>query len=116
MIIIENYNPEWPSLYEQERVQILAAIQDMVAEMAHIGSTAVPGLAAKPIVDIMVGLREAEYLDKCVAPLQAIGFTYAPQFEDEMPYRRLFFKKPPAHTQAYNLHVVHLDHEFWVRH
>src|SRR5438876_634341 len=92
MIIIENYNLQWPALYEQERTKILSAIEDLVAGIEHVGSTSVPGLAAKPIVDIMVGLRGADYLDKCIAPLQAIGYEYLPKYEDMMPFRRLFAK------------------------
>src|SRR5438067_12601201 len=116
MIIIENYNLQWPALYEQERTNILSAIEDLLAEIEHVGSTSVPGLGAKPIVDIMVGLREADYLDKCIAPLQSIGYEYLPKYEDMMPFRRLFAKKPPVHPQAYNLHVVYLGHDFWARH
>src|SRR5206468_3912812 len=45
-----------------------------------------------------------------------IGYEYLPKYEDMMPFRRLFAKKPPEHAQAYNLHVVHLGHDFWARH
>jgi GrpB-like predicted nucleotidyltransferase (UPF0157 family) len=116
MIVIADYNPEWPALYEEERGRILHAIGNHVAGIEHVGSTSVPGLAAKPIVDILVGLHSESLLDSVVQPMQALGHTYVPEYEDEMPYRRLFYKKPPTYPQAYNVHVVSLGHEFWVRH
>ena len=56
-IVIENYNPQWPILYEEEKGRILDVIGQAVVAIEHVGSTAVPGLGAKPIIDIMVAAR-----------------------------------------------------------
>ena len=52
-VIIVDYSPRWPILYEEEKIKILGVIGHKVVEIEHIGSTAVPGLVAKPIIDIM---------------------------------------------------------------
>ena len=52
-IIIVDYDPRWPSFYEKERARILDAICAWLVDIQHVGSTAVPGLAAKPIIDII---------------------------------------------------------------
>jgi len=56
-IEILNYNPGWPARFAEEKAAILNAIGHWVVVIEHIGSTAVPGLGAKPIIDIMVGIR-----------------------------------------------------------
>ncbi len=115
-IVIEPYDPAWPALYSEERERILSALDGLNADIEHVGSTSVPGLAAKPIVDIMVGLPANVPLNLCVAPVEAIGYVYVPRYEEMMPYRRFFYKKPPDFPHAYNLHIIIIGHEFWVRH
>ena len=52
------YDPDWPALYEQEQIRILAAIGEYIDDIQHVGSTSVPGLGAKPIIDIMIALPD----------------------------------------------------------
>lgn len=113
-IEILNYNPGWPLRFAEEKAAILEAIGHWVMVIEHIGSTAVPGLGAKPIIDIMVGVRRLAAARYSIAPLAAIGYEYVPQFEDEMPERRYFRKGPQ--TRHFHLHMVELGSEFWQRH
>ena len=115
-IIIADYDPEWPAFYEHMRAHLAAALGDMVEQIEHVGSTSVPGLAAKPIVDVMVGLHPGTDLDGCVAPLQDLGLEYVPRYEADMPYRRFFHARPPEFPYSYNIHVIHVGHEFWENH
>src|SRR2546421_8145170 len=112
-ILIEPYNPDWPVIYEREKSTIVAALSPLLAAIEHIGSTSVPGLAAKPIVDIMPAVRRLADLDGTVAPMVALGYEYMPQYESEVPFRRFFRKRPPDHPQAFNVHVVELDGDWW---
>lgn len=92
-IAIVPYSPQWPEDFRREKARIrqaLAAFESLRVE--HIGSTSVPGLAAKPIIDILVGVAGEEMLAASVAPMQAAGFAYFKKYEDGMPYRRLFVK------------------------
>jgi len=74
-IEIAEYDPGWPGRYEAERSRIAAALGEHALRIEHIGSTAVPGLAAKPIIDIFVGVRDADDEDAYRAPLEALGLT-----------------------------------------
>jgi GrpB-like predicted nucleotidyltransferase (UPF0157 family) len=76
-IVIADYDPGWPHRFEQEREKIARALGVRAQLIEHIGSTSVPGLAAKPIIDILVTVDEAEIEDdeRLVADLQAVGYV-----------------------------------------
>lgn len=78
-VIIFEYDRQWPILYEEERGRILLAVGQVISAIEHVGSTAVPGLGAKPIVDIMGGVRNLADAVQCIEPLQAIGYQYEPE-------------------------------------
>jgi GrpB-like predicted nucleotidyltransferase (UPF0157 family) len=105
------YQRAWPAVFECQKVKIQQALKPMVVQVEHIGSTAVPGLAAKPIIDILLGARDAKQLDAFIEPMTAAGFTYFKKYEPAMPYRRYFVqlhsstgKEAPA--------IVNVDEEF----
>jgi GrpB-like predicted nucleotidyltransferase (UPF0157 family) len=56
-IVVSDYNPAWPAMFEQERKSLQEVIGPVVLTIEHMGSTAVPGLAAKPIIDLLAGVR-----------------------------------------------------------
>jgi GrpB-like predicted nucleotidyltransferase (UPF0157 family) len=114
-VVIVDYDPRWPALYEEEKDRIVAASGPVVLAIEHIGSTAVPGLAAKPIIDIMAGVRTLDEAPALYGPLATIGYEYAPEFEETIPERR-FFRKGRAEYRTHHLHVVNFGDEFWVRH
>ena len=58
-IYVAEYDPQWPLLYEQEKQRLHTAFSSVILAIEHIGSTAVPGLAAKPIIDILAGVSRA---------------------------------------------------------
>ncbi len=115
IIAIADYDPRWPELYQQEERRILEAIGDLVAAIEHVGSTAVPELAAKPIIDIMASVRRLEDASRCVGPLEAIGYEYVPQYEIYIPERR-YFRKPKDRPRTHHLHMVETTSELWRRH
>jgi GrpB-like predicted nucleotidyltransferase (UPF0157 family) len=84
-ITIVPYNPSWPVFYEEEKSRILEAIGEIVVDIDHVGSTAVPGLSAKPIIDIMAGLRGPSDAEACLPPLVELGYddvTPEPEEDD----------------------------------
>jgi GrpB-like predicted nucleotidyltransferase (UPF0157 family) len=88
-------DPEWPARFELERAELAAAIGDWVeGGIHHVGSTAVPGLEAKPIIDILVGVHDLETARACFEPLGRLGYLYAPYLPAEMHW---FCKPDPAH-------------------
>ena len=113
-VVIIDYDPQWPILYEEEKGRILEAVGHLIVAIEHVGSTAVPGLGAKPIIDIMVAVSDLADARQCIDPLQGIGYEYAPELDASMPQRR-YFDKGPAEARIH-LHMVELASEFWQRH
>ncbi|HEU4449219.1 MAG TPA: NAD-dependent protein deacylase [Gaiellaceae bacterium] len=108
---VSEYDPEWPRRYEEEAARVRAALGDGVGAVEHMGSTAVPGLAGKPVVDLSVGLRRLELSETQVAAMEALGYEYLGEYG--LP-GRLFFRR--RHPRPANVHVVEHDGEHWHRH
>lgn len=110
-------DPEWIAIYAEERDHLLRLLEPMVSQIDHIGSTAVPGLPAKPIVDIQVGVKSITDFDNesGVHTLQNGGYEYLPHFEQWVPYRRLFIRDNDGVRKS-NVHVVSADHPWIQRH
>lgn len=89
-IAVVPYRTEWPAMFQTLKQELSEVLRDFDAEIAHIGSTSVPGLAAKPILDIAVGLPTAALLDSTVEPMMRHNFLYYEAFNAAMPNRRLF--------------------------
>ncbi len=97
------YDPTWPARFEQERAALEDAIGAwIVGGIHHVGSTAVPGLDAKPIVDILAGVRDLDESRACFDPLAQLGYMYAPYLPDEMHW----FCKPHPSRRTHHLHLV----------
>lgn len=96
-IAVVDYDPHWPALFETLRAEVAGAIGDLALAIEHVGSTAVPGLAAKPIIDIDVLLRSASDLSVCIERLAALGYEHRGDLG--IPEREAFATPPgrPAH-------------------
>ena len=105
------YNPVWPELFRAER-DLLATVLGpwLVGRIEHVGSTAVPGLAAKPVIDIMAPVQDLESSRPALAALQAIGYCYAPYKPEEMHW----FCKPSPEHRTHHLHLVPLNSRRWI--
>jgi GrpB-like predicted nucleotidyltransferase (UPF0157 family) len=115
-VFVVPYEGAWPSLFGQEKARIERAIGPFVEEIEHIGSTAVPGLAAKPVIDIMVGVRSLDDSPALVERLGAIGYEYVPELERQMPSRR-YFRKLRGGRRTHQIHLVERSNsEWWDRH
>ena len=117
-IIIAPYDAAWPELFNKEKKLIEHALGKNALAIEHIGSTAVQGLAAKPIIDIMIGVADLSGADKhALKPLIELGYEYVPEYEVQAPDRRYFRKRTIAGvTQGYNIHMVVLDSPFFKSH
>lgn len=112
---VVTYDPDWPRRFEQERAVLAAVFAESDATIEHVGSTAVPGLGAKPVIDIMVGVSKLTEAEGCIVALEAAGYEYVQKYEDQLPERR-YFRKPRLGPRAYHLHCVVRGTDFWVRH
>lgn len=118
-VVIVDYDPRWPRFFDEEKTNILRVIGPMVVAIEHIGSTAVPGLGAKPIIDIMAGVQHLSDATWCIQPLKTLGYEYVPEYEKFMPDRRYFRKgNTPGmeHGSTHHVHMVEVGGDFWDRH
>lgn len=113
-ITVMEYSSIWPQMFEEEKNQLELILPDS-SVVEHIGSTAVPGLVAKPVIDIMIGLKDFSVADSLVSSVEALTYEYVSHWESEMPYRR-FFRKEKAGVRTHHIHMVATGTEFWHRH
>lgn len=134
---IVKYNPEWVTIYNCLHLELNALLRDFNPVVEHIGSTSVPDLASKPIVDVLVGVDSAEHLDHVADSLNRHDYIYYQKLNEAIPYRRFFVKlksKPadivvqkvytskdviPKEITPYklaNIHIIETDSDQWIRH
>ncbi|MBI5596029.1 MAG: GrpB family protein [Elusimicrobia bacterium] len=108
LIELSSYDAGWPAAFAAERDAVRAELGGRIGQVEHIGSTAVPGMAAKPTIDIMVGVEDLVVDDTVVGPLAARGYRYLGEYG--IPGRHFFRKgSPPTH----HLHWVRTGGDFW---
>jgi GrpB-like predicted nucleotidyltransferase (UPF0157 family) len=100
-VLIFDYEPGWPVVF----AGLAGPMRDVLGEVAvridHIGSTAVPGLAAKPIIDIQISVGSLEPVNAFGAPLQALGYVWQADNPDRL---KRYFREPPGHRRVH-VHV-----------
>lgn len=114
-VVLMPYDGQWPHLFAQEAARVRHLLGDLVTRVEHIGSTAVPGLDAKPIIDLLVGVRSLhEGEQQAVPPLEAIGYSY---WRDNPNQERMFLVKglPPNGPRTHHLHMVEPTSAEWER-
>jgi GrpB-like predicted nucleotidyltransferase (UPF0157 family) len=95
VIAVVPYDAAWPGMFAAERDRLVAALGDVAARIDHVGSTAVPGLAAKPWIDIQVAVRRMRPWDAYRDPLLALGYAHHPDDDDHE-----FFDRRPYHVHV----------------
>jgi len=108
---LEPHSERWRQLFDEEAARIRAAIGEVVATIEHIGSTSIGGIAAKPIIDIAVGVEKIADGARCVRPLENTGYEY--RGEHGIAGRFYFVKGEP---RSHHLHMVEMGSDFWRSH
>lgn len=130
---LAKYNPEWKSHFEIEKNKLLRTIESKEIKIEHIGSTSIPDICSKPVIDIMIGVKEDKQLDNNINPIISLEYTYVQKYEIYMPFRRYFFKLknpevqlPPIiglndpdigkgnHEDSFHIHMVKINSDFWI--
>ncbi len=115
--MIIDHDECWFEAFDAAAAELNDALGAWVVEVEHIGSTAVAGLAAKPIIDILVGVTSLEDSARIVAAVEGLGYEYVPEFELHLPNRRYFRRTSSVGVRTHHLHVVERnDHDWWNRH
>jgi GrpB-like predicted nucleotidyltransferase (UPF0157 family) len=113
-IEIVPHDPAWPRRFESEKSILLDIFRPVSVQVEHVGSTAVPGLGAKPVIDILLGVDQLADVEARIPDLAAARYEYVQRYENEFPERRLF-AKPHQRPRAYHLHAVERSTAFWRR-
>lgn len=109
-VTLENYNPSWPKRFKQEKQLLLeVAGQWNVGAIEHVGSTAVPGMPAKPVIDIMFGVESLPGSQPAIAALVAAGYEYWPYKKEVMHW----FCKPSDAFRTHHLHLIPYQSSLW---
>jgi GrpB-like predicted nucleotidyltransferase (UPF0157 family) len=119
-VAIEPYNPMWPLMFKDEKEHLLSNLPNgLIKRIEHFGSTAVPGLSAKPIIDILVEVTSLEETKEKIAPfLESQGYDYfwRPMFgDDKPPFYAWFIKRDSKGNRTHHIHMVEKNFEHWDR-
>lgn len=110
---VVDYKPDWPKEFEAEKQRLIDAFGDKIIAVEHIGSTSIPALAAKPIIDMVVAVKSFDDLQVFIDKLQSLGYEYMPE---RMFDNRKFFPKGSQEKRTHHLNLVLQDNaEQWVK-
>jgi len=112
-VVIVPYDPEWPRIYDEESTLIRDTVGGVIRALEHVGSTSVPGLWAKPIIDIIAGVDGPADAERCRELLQPIGYDDASTGDNPDWYYCL--GKGP-HSPGFHLHIVKEGSRFHEKH
>ena len=101
---IVDYEPAWSAVFADLGATLRGGLCDVAVRIDHIGSTAVPGLAAKPVIDVQISVQSLEPVDSFRAPLEALGYRYR---ADNPERTKRYFREPPGHRRTH-IHVRQL--------
>jgi GrpB-like predicted nucleotidyltransferase (UPF0157 family) len=106
---IVEYDPAWPDRFADQLEKVSALLGRWLARpVEHIGSTSVPGLPAKPVIDMLAPVRSLKAAHEAVGVLEANGWLFWP--EDPCRHYRLWFLRPAPEARTHHLHVIEGDH------
>lgn len=122
MIRIVRYRRAWPAMFEAEAARLRRAFGERALRIEHVGSTAVPGLAAKPVIDLQVSLSSLDDRAADLALMQSLGYTHIDLGDFDRVYP--FFQKPATWPSTHHVHLcesggeqerLHLAFRDWLR-
>ena len=101
-VVVADYDPEWPKWFERAADDIRGALGDAVLQLDHVGSTSVPGLAAKPLIDINLVVADTTDEDAYVPKLEPLGYVLRVREPDWFEHRMLRGQDPPVNLHVFN--------------
>ena len=119
-VTISQYNPDWPQMFELEKEHLLSCLpNELIKRIEHFGSTAVPSLSAKPIIDMLVEVTSLEETKQKIVPIlkgQGYDYFWRPTFGDDTPpFYAWFIKRDSKGNRTHHIHMVENDFEHWER-
>jgi GrpB-like predicted nucleotidyltransferase (UPF0157 family) len=119
-IVIVPYNSNWPRMFEEEKKHLFDCLpHEIIKRVEHFGSTAIPTLSAKPIIDILVEVTSLEETKKVVVPIliaQGYDYFWRPTHGDDgPPFYAWFIKRDTHGNRTHHIHMVEREFEHWNR-
>ena len=114
-VLVSPYSSEWPNLFRNLHDELIRLFEPGSISVEHIGSTSVPGLSAKPVIDVVLGAASLTDIEAKMGLLAEYGYEYVSKYEKEIPERRYFVKASP-HSLRVHLHAVVLGSRIWREH
>ena len=111
-VALHAYDFSWPAMFAAERERLLTVLPATFIDVQHFGSTAIPGLAAKPIIDILAGVESMAVAESVAEPLCASGYATSAEFNGELTDRKWFMRWANGH-RTHHLHVVVHGDSVW---
>jgi GrpB-like predicted nucleotidyltransferase (UPF0157 family) len=120
VVAVVPYDPRWLEMFEQERFHLLSCLpEDVIQRIEHFGSTAVPGLSAKPIVDMLVGVTSLDETRQRIVPIletQGYDYFWRPSWgNDTPPFYAWFIKRDKNGNRTHHIHMIEPHFEHWDR-
>ena len=110
-VVIAAYDPSWPEVFAGEAQAIRQALGDALVGVEHVGSTSIPSLASKPVIDIVVSVTSLAAGEAAIPALEALGYDC--RGENGIPGRLFFRKGLIEFKRTHHLHLVEARHEQW---
>ncbi len=107
------HSEQWHGLFEEEKARIQAAIGDRVLDIQHVGSTSIPGIVAKPIIDVAIAVRDFDEVRICIEPLVRLGYEY--RGEMGIPRRHFFTLGDPRTVHIHMNEITSADWQNQIR-
>ena len=112
-IVVVDYDPTWAALFEREHTRLANILGSGMIAIEHVGSTSVPGLAAKPIIDLLIGVKSLpDARSSFLEPLATLGYAYMPEYESWLP-GELFFRKGVDGPWTHHVHMMEPSNPRW---
>jgi GrpB-like predicted nucleotidyltransferase (UPF0157 family) len=115
LVVVSPYSEQWPNFFRNLRNDLICLFTPTSIAVEHIGSTSVPGLSAKPVIDILLGAASLADIESRINLLSGHGYEYVSKYEKEIPERR-YFVKSPANSLRVHIHAVVLGSRLWREH
>jgi GrpB-like predicted nucleotidyltransferase (UPF0157 family) len=103
------YNIVWKCMYEEEKELLQAILGDNIIDIQHVGSTSIPGMIAKPIIDVAIAIEKFENAFVNIKPIENLGYEYKGEFG--IPRRHYFVKGDP---RTHHIHMVEIESPDWI--
>lgn len=109
-VILYPHSEEWTILFQRERINLYSCIKEEVIDIEHVGSMSINGMCSKPIIDIVVGIKDFKDGFRLIDDIESIGYHFKGSLGKS---NRFFFWKGNKSSNTYNLHIVEYGDQKW---